>query len=133
VIFVACITQYIDQRPTSTVLPILYISCGVGSAIASLTRGIAKVKDEDNRKKLLDDAIVYNFSLNEIKRKIKEIGQQVKPETPSTKDKVDYTFRKLKQSKVWVDPKKKVKVEKLLAQLDALMVNDPNDTNEPVW
>ncbi|WP_245912087.1 hypothetical protein [Brunnivagina elsteri] len=95
----------------------LYISCGVGSAIA-------KVKDEESRKKLLDDAIVYNFSLNEIKRKIKEIEQQVKPETPSIKDQVDNTFRKLKQSKVWEDPKKKVKVEKLLAQLDALMVDD---------
>lgn len=87
-------------------------------------RAIAKVKDEQTRKQLLEDVIAYNFSLNEIKRKIKEIEQQVKSETPSIKDQVDELLRRLKQSKVWDDPKKKVKVEKLLAQLDALMKND---------
>jgi ParB family transcriptional regulator, chromosome partitioning protein len=90
-------------------------------------RAIAKVKDGESRKQLLDSAIAYNFSLNEIKRKIKEIEQQVKPETPSIKDQVDNTFRRLKQSKVWEDPKKKVKVEKLLAQLDALIVDEVRD------
>jgi ParB family transcriptional regulator, chromosome partitioning protein len=87
-------------------------------------RAIAKVKDDQKRKELLEYAIAYNLSLNEIKTKIKEIEQSVKPETPSTKDQVDNTFRRLKQSKVWDDPKKKVKVEKLLAQLDALMKNE---------
>jgi ParB family transcriptional regulator, chromosome partitioning protein len=87
-------------------------------------RAIARVKDEQKRQELLEDALAYNLSLNDIKRKIKEIEQQVKPENPSIKDQVDETFRRLKQSKVWEDPKKKVKVEKLLAQLDALIVND---------
>ncbi|NJL64559.1 MAG: ParB/RepB/Spo0J family partition protein [Methylacidiphilales bacterium] len=87
-------------------------------------RAIAGVKDEQKRKEILEDALAYNLSLNDIKRKIKEIEQQVKPESLSIKDQVDNTFRKLKQSKVWEDPKKKVKVEKLLAQLDALMVDD---------
>jgi ParB family transcriptional regulator, chromosome partitioning protein len=87
-------------------------------------RAIAKLKDGESRKQLLEDAIAYNLSLNEIKRKIQEIEQQVKSSTPSTKDRVDETFRRFKQSKVWDDPKKKVKVEKLLAQLDALMLDD---------
>jgi len=87
-------------------------------------RAIAGFCDESARKQLLEDAIAYNLSLSEIKRKIKEIEQQFKPETPSIKDQVDDTFRKLKQSKVWNDPKKKAKVEKLLTQLNALMKND---------
>ncbi|WP_017318920.1 ParB/RepB/Spo0J family partition protein [Mastigocladopsis repens] len=87
-------------------------------------RAIARVGDEQTRKQLLEDAVAYNLSLNEIKRKIKEIEQQVKPQTPSIKDQVDKTFRRLKQSKVWDDPKKKAKVEKLLAQLDALINTD---------
>lgn len=87
-------------------------------------RAIARLRDESTRKQLLEDAIAYNLSLNEIKSKIKEIEQQYKPETPSIKDQVDDTFRKLKQSKVWDDPKKKAKVEKLLTQLNALMKND---------
>jgi len=87
-------------------------------------RAIARVGDEQTRKQLLEDAVAYNLSLNEIKGKIKEIEQQVKPQSPSIKDQVDNTFRRLKQSKVWDDPKKKAKVEKLLAQLDALINTD---------
>lgn len=85
---------------------------------------IAKVKDEDTRKQLLEDAIAYSLSLNEIKRKVKEIEQQPKSEPPSIKDLADDTFRRLKKSKVWDDPKKKVKVEKLLTQLKALIEDD---------
>ncbi len=87
-------------------------------------RAIARVGDQETRKQLLEDAIAYNLSLNEIKRKIKEIEQQSQSESPSLKDHVDDTLRRLKQSKVLDDPKKKAKVEKLLAQLEALMKDD---------
>ncbi|QHG20964.1 ParB/RepB/Spo0J family partition protein [Nostoc sp. ATCC 53789] len=85
---------------------------------------IARIQDEKTRIQFLEDAIAYNLSLSEIKRKIKEIEQQTKSETPSLKDLADDTFRRLKKSQVWDDPKKKAKVEKLLAQLDALMQDD---------
>ncbi|TBR56379.1 chromosome partitioning protein ParB, partial [Westiellopsis prolifica IICB1] len=87
-------------------------------------RAIARVKDDQTRKQLLEDAISYNLSLNEIKRKIKEIEQQSESESPSLKDQVDDTFQRFKKAKVWDDPKKKAKVEKLLAQLEALMKAD---------
>lgn len=93
-------------------------------------RAIAKVKNEEIRIQLLEDAITYNLSLSEIKRKIQEIEQKSESECPSQtestslKDRVDDTLRRFKQSKVWDDPKKKVKLEKLLTQLDALMKND---------
>ncbi|YAF99275.1 MAG: ParB/RepB/Spo0J family partition protein (plasmid) [Nodularia sp. CChRGM 3473] len=87
-------------------------------------RAIARVKDEDTRKELLEDAITYNLSLSEIKRKIQEIEQKPKSETPSIKDLADDTFRRLKKSQVWDDPKKKAKVEKLLTQLKALIEDD---------
>lgn len=87
-------------------------------------RAIARVKNEDTRKQLLEDAIAYNLSLSEIKRKIKEIEQQTASEPPSIKDLVDETFRRLKKSQVWDDPKKKAKVEKLLTQLKALIEDD---------
>ncbi|WDD36072.1 ParB/RepB/Spo0J family partition protein (plasmid) [Nostoc sp. UHCC 0926] len=90
-------------------------------------RAIARVQDESTRKQLLEDAIAYNFSLNEIKRKIKEIelaaqsNSSSQPESASIKDRVDDTFQRFKKAKVWDDPKKKAKVEKLLAQLEALI------------
>ncbi|AFY51367.1 putative transcriptional regulator (plasmid) [Nostoc sp. PCC 7524] len=87
-------------------------------------RAIARVKNEDTRKQLLEDAIAYNLSLSEIKRKIKEIEQQTASEPPSIKDLADDTFRRLKKSQVWDDPKKKAKVEKLLTQLKALIEDD---------
>lgn len=93
-------------------------------------RAIARVQDDQTRKELLEDAIAYNLSLNEIKRKIQEIesaaqlNSSSQTETASIKDRVDDTFQRFKKAKVWHDPKKKSKVEKLLAQLEALMKTD---------
>lgn len=87
-------------------------------------RALARVQDESARKQLLEDVRAYNLSLNEIKRQIQQLEQQSQPETPSLKNKADETFRRLKKSQVWDDPKKQAKVEKLLAQLDALMSDD---------
>jgi ParB family transcriptional regulator, chromosome partitioning protein len=90
-------------------------------------RAIARIQDESRRIQLLEDAIAYNLSLSEIKRKIQEIEQQSKSELPSQtesasiKDRVDDTFQRFKKSQVWDNPKKKSQVEKLLAQLEALM------------
>jgi ParB family chromosome partitioning protein len=111
-------------------LPLLNLPVDVLDVLRSGTleytkaRAIARIQDEETRKELLENAIAYNLSLNEIKRTLKEISQQFLPETPSILDQVDDTLRRFKQSKVWDDPKKKAKVEKLLAQLEALMKND---------
>ncbi|MEH2004554.1 ParB/RepB/Spo0J family partition protein [Nostoc sp.] len=98
-----------------------------GKLETSKAKVIARVQDDETRKKLLEDAIAYNFSLNEIKRKIKEIelatqsNLSSQPESASIKDRVDDTFQRFKKAKVWDDPKKKAKVEKLLAQLEVLI------------
>ncbi|PHJ59027.1 plasmid partitioning protein ParB [Nostoc linckia z18] len=90
-------------------------------------KAIARVQDDKTRKELLEDAIAYNLSLSEIKRKIQEIEQQLKSESPSQtepvsiKQRVDDTFQRFKKAKVWDDPKKKAKIEKVLAQLEALI------------
>lgn len=90
-------------------------------------KAIARVEDEEIRKQLIEDAKVLNLSLSEIKRKIQDIEQQSKlnsssqTETASIKELVDDTFQRFKKAKIWDDPKKKSQVEKLLAQLEALM------------
>jgi ParB family transcriptional regulator, chromosome partitioning protein len=95
-----------------------------GKLETSKAKAIAKVKDEETRKQLLEDAVAYNLSLTEIKRQIQQLEQQTQSATPSIKDQADETFRRLKKSTVWDDPKKQAKVEKLLAQLNALMADD---------
>ncbi|UKP01072.1 ParB/RepB/Spo0J family partition protein [Nostoc sp. UHCC 0870] len=93
-------------------------------------RAIARVSDESTRKQLLEDAIAYNLSLSEIKRKIKGIETTVQSNSSSPtnlasiKDRVDDTFQRFKKAKVWDDPKKKSKVEKLLSQLNELIQDD---------
>lgn len=90
-------------------------------------RAIARVKDESTRRQLLLDTKVLNLSLSEIKRKIQEIESAAQSESSeqtesaSIKERVDDTFQRFKKAKVWDDPKKKAKVEKLLAQLEALI------------
>lgn len=92
-------------------------------AIATLWRvPFAKVKDEKIREELLEEAVKKNLSLNEIKQRIKIIKQSATmQEPPSLKQRADDTFSRLKQSKVWDEPKKKAKIEKLLAQMEALL------------
>lgn len=93
-------------------------------------RAIARVPDEEKRKQILEEAIVNRLSLSEIKLKIKEIGQQTQSdsstntEITSTKELADETFRRLKKSQAWDDPKKKAKIEKLLLQLNTLIEGD---------
>lgn len=111
-------------------LPLLKLPSDILEALRSgqiaytKARAIARVKNDQTRKELLEDAIAYNLSLSEIKRKIKELEQQTASEPPSIKDLADETFRRLKKSQVWDDPKKQAKVEKLLGQLNALMEDD---------
>lgn len=93
-------------------------------------RAIARVKNQEIRIELLETAIDYNLSLNEIKQKVKEIEQQSESqassqtESTSLKERVDDTWRRFKKAKVWDDPKKKARIEKVLAQLEALMKED---------
>jgi ParB family chromosome partitioning protein len=93
-------------------------------------RAIARVKAQEIRIELLQTAIEYNLSLSEIKQKVKEIEQQSSSnhtsatESTSLKERVDDTWRRFKKAKVWDDPKKKARIEKVLAQLEALIKDD---------
>lgn len=84
-------------------------------------RAIAKIKDEQIRKEFLEAAIKENLSLSEINQRIKSIKQNESEEAISLKQRANDTFYRLNKSKVWNEPKKKAKIEKLLAQLDALI------------
>lgn len=108
-------------------LPLLKLPQDVLEALRSgqieytKARAIAKVKDEKIREEILHLAMENNLSLNEIKLQIKGQTQTATQELLSLKQRADDTFRRLKQSKAWDEPKKKAKIEKLLAQLDALI------------
>lgn len=98
-----------------------------GKLAYTKARAIARLKDEDARNQLLDEAIEGNMSLNQIKGRAKELVPAKTEETgeqeqePNLKQKFTETTGKLKKSKVWDDPKKRKKLESLLAQMEKVL------------
>jgi ParB family chromosome partitioning protein len=72
---------------------------------------------------LLEEAIALDLSLTQIKQRVSDLkaktGEATAPER-SLKSRVDAAYTRVKKSKVWDDPKKQKKLEKLLAELEAL-------------
>ncbi|OBQ14716.1 MAG: chromosome partitioning protein ParB [Anabaena sp. LE011-02] len=84
-------------------------------------RAIAKVKDEGERRELLDKVLNENLSLSEIKQLVKELtpGKTTIKETLSTR--YSELGKRLKNAQVWEDVKKTKKLEKLLSDLEQLL------------
>ena len=81
---------------------------------------IARIKDEQLRNSLLLQTIKNNLSLSQIKEKIEELQPNSdKPSDPLSK-RLKTAYQQINKSKVWSDPKKRQKLEKLLNQLEAL-------------
>jgi ParB family transcriptional regulator, chromosome partitioning protein len=83
-------------------------------------KAIAQVKDEAARTELLELAIANSLSLSQIKEQV----NTVKPikEKEELQSRVDTTYKQLKKLKqLWKDPKKRKKLESLLAQLEKLI------------
>lgn len=87
-------------------------------------QAIARVKNEKERQAILEAAISKNLSLTEIKErivKIKASSTTVDNSKPaSLKNQMDATYRLVKKSKIWNNPKKQKQLEKLLAELEKL-------------
>lgn len=86
-------------------------------------RAIARVKNVEQQEELLEEAIAQNLSLSQIKEKVTEL-KEAKAETTANgnplKSRFDAAHRLAKRSKVWDDPKKQKRLEKLLAELENL-------------
>lgn len=88
---------------------------------------ILKVKDLEQQRLLLEQAIAQELSFNEIQAKVKALRQSKVPTDASELSEVPIPQRltivtqQLKKAKVWDDPKKKKRLEKLLADLSSLV------------
>lgn len=85
-------------------------------------RAIARVKDDKQRKALLKEAIAQNFSLTQIKDRVKNLKHQSSNsiEQNSLKSRLDDAYRCSKRSTAWDDPKKQKRIEKLLTELEKI-------------
>ncbi len=82
---------------------------------------ISRIKDDDKRSVILQDAIAGNWSLIEIKKAISSSGNGQSESTKITPSgRITQVMKLLQQTKVWQDPKKLKRLEKLLLDLEAL-------------
>ncbi|MBD2123596.1 ParB/RepB/Spo0J family partition protein [Trichocoleus sp. FACHB-262] len=87
-------------------------------------RAIARLKDEQKRQEVLEEAIVQNLSLVQIKERVASLKTASAESTSFTqhslKSVLDNAYRLSKRSKVWNNPKKQKRLEKLLTELENL-------------
>ncbi len=88
-------------------------------------RAIARVKDEQQRSELLEQAVTEKLSLGDIKERVKYL----KPEGKATPeqvlvDRIAEIGKRLRKIETWGDTKKKGRITKLLDELDKLTAVD---------
>ena len=81
---------------------------------------IARVKDAQVRDSLLSETLKNNLSLSQIKARIEELQPNSDKPSDPLNLRLKTAYQKINKSKVWSDPKKRQKLEKLLSQLEAL-------------
>ena len=88
-------------------------------------RAIAKVKDEPARKLLLESAIAEGLSLTQIKERIADLKAETSAEKPESnlKTQIKGALTKANKSKVWNDPKKQKRLQKILTELESLLAD----------
>ncbi len=86
-------------------------------------KAISKIKDETERITLLEEAIAQSLSLSQIRERLKQVCPVIEGEK-TLKSRMDMTYRRLLQAKFWDDSSKQKKLEKLLAQMEALLAED---------
>jgi ParB family transcriptional regulator, chromosome partitioning protein len=123
------IGRFTAQSFRSSRLPLLNLPEDVletlrqGKLEYTKARAIAQVKDEPQRKKLLKLSVSKGLSLTEIKGQVAELKVADVPGdgTVSFADRFDLVYRQVKKVKLWDDPKKLRKLEKLLADLEGML------------
>lgn len=83
---------------------------------------IAKLESESERTALLSEAVARSLSLSQIRERVKaKTPLQERLPLPS---RIDATYKQIKKLKVWDNPKKRKKLEFLLAELEALVAEE---------
>jgi ParB family transcriptional regulator, chromosome partitioning protein len=121
--------RFTAQSFRSSRLPLLNLPLDVletlrqGKLEYTKARAISQVKDEQQRKKLLKQVVSKGLSLVEIKGQVAELKTANESEQGemSFVDRFDSVYRQVKKVKLWDDPKKLRKLEKMLADLEGLL------------
>jgi ParB family chromosome partitioning protein len=94
-----------------------------GKIAYTKAQAIARVKNEEQRRDLLKEAIAQDLSLAQIKERVDGFKFNAAPaaEQPPLKTQIDDALKLAKRAKIWDDPKKQKKLEKVLSDLRSLI------------
>jgi ParB family chromosome partitioning protein len=92
-------------------------------------KAVAQVKDESERLALLEEAIAQSLSLSEIRERVKAIQPPTEP--PPLASRIETISKLVKKHQVWDDPKKRKKLESLLAKIEELISPGGLDELQP--
>ncbi|MBD2255787.1 ParB/RepB/Spo0J family partition protein [Nostoc parmelioides] len=95
----------------------------IGRIAYTKAQAIARLKDEDKRKELLEEAITQNLSLAQIRERLKAV-RPPKEEPQTLKQKMQDITHRFQKAKAWDDPKKQKRLEKLLIQMETILAED---------
>jgi len=95
-----------------------------GKIAYTKAKAIAKLKEKQERIKLLTEAIEENLSLSQIKEKIREITTETEQKTRTPQIRTKELWKQINQQKPWTwnDKQKKKKWEKIMEQLEQLFL-----------
>lgn len=128
--------RFTPESFRSNRLPLLKLPDNVLSALQEGTiqytkaREIAKIKDDDGRQNLLNEAIAHNMPLREIRARVKAVKND-KPLQSTQKEEVNQSDlfvkrlasiqSKARQSNIWEDKKRVQKIQALLSELESFI------------
>ena len=94
-----------------------------GKIAYTKAQAIARVKNEEQRRDILKEAIAQDLSLAQIKERVDgfKFNAAVAAEQPPLKTQIDDALKLAKRAKIWDDPKKQKKLEKVLSDLRSLI------------
>jgi len=92
-------------------------------------KALAQVKDEASRAALLEEAIAQSLSLSEIRERVKAVQPPTGP--PPLASRIETISKLVKKQKLWDDPKKRRKLETLLAKIEELISPGGLDESPP--
>ena len=121
---------------TKNRLPLLNLHDNVTEALATgkieytKAKVINKIKDEGTRQATLDKAVAEKLSLEEIKALIpKQTSKRKETEFKAAKRRVVDVSKQI-NAQVWSDPDKALKIDYLITQLEELLINDSEDSED---
>ncbi len=82
---------------------------------------ILKVKDLTEQQELLEAAVAHNLSIDEIQKRVKALRPAKAEKSINLPQRLLIVPKQLKQAKVWENPQKRKKLEKLLNEMERLL------------